>query len=54
MIRAKLSTWLGKSGEPAAGLDMVIVEIATLRGRPKPRSDRRQATDTDDAGVWRS
>ena len=52
--RAKLSSWLGKDGSPAAGLDMTIDELTTLRGRPKPPSDRRQATDTDDAGVWRS
>jgi len=52
--RCKLSSWIGKSGEPAAGLDLTIDELATLRGRPKPHPDRRQATDTDDAGVWRS
>jgi single-stranded DNA-binding protein len=52
--RAKLSSWLGKDGSPAAGLDVTVDEVATLRGRPKPPSDRRQPTDTDDAGVWRS
>ncbi len=52
--RAKLSSWLGKDGSPAAGLSVVVDELATLRGRPKPHPDRRQATDTDDAGVWRS
>ena len=52
--RCKLSAWLGKDGSPAGGLDVTVDEVATLRGRPKPPSDRRQATDTDDAGVWRS
>ena len=52
--RAKLSSWLGKSGEPAAGLDMVIVEIAALRGRPKPYPDRRHQSDTDGAGEWQA
>ena len=50
--RAKLNAWTGKSGEPAAGLDMTIDELITLRGRPKPQQDRRQATDTDDADRW--
>lgn len=52
--RAKLSSWLSKDGSPSAGLDMTIDELITLRGRPKPQQDRRQATGTDDAGVWRS
>ena len=50
--RAKLSSWLGKDGSPAAGLSVVVDELATLRGRPKPPSDRRQAADTSDADRW--
>ena len=43
--RAKLNAWTGKSGEPAAGLDLVVDELITLRGKPRPRDaahpDRR-------------
>ena len=54
MIRAKVTAWAGKSGEPAGGLSLTIDELVTLRGKPKPHPDRRQAADKDDAGVWRS
>ncbi len=37
--RAKLSSWLGKSGEPAAGLSVVVDEVAALRGKPRPKDD---------------
>ena len=40
--RAKLSAWLGKSGEPAAGLDLTIEELVTLKGWPKG-SDQQPA-----------
>ena len=52
--RAKVTAWAGKSGEPAGGLDLTVDEVAALRGRPKPPSDRRQPTDTCDAGVWQA
>lgn len=52
--RAKLSAWLSKDGQPAGGLDLTVDELATLRGRPKPPSDRRQAADTDDADRWQA
>lgn len=52
--RCKLSSWLSKDGSPAAGLDVTVDELATLRGRPKPYPDRRQPTDTCDAGVWQT
>ncbi len=52
--RAKLSAWLSKDGQPSAGLDLTIDELATLRGRPKPPSDRRQAADTSDADRWQA
>ena len=56
--RAKLSSWLVKSGEPAAGLSVVVDELIALRGKPRPRDaappDRRPPTDTCDAGGWRS
>lgn len=40
--RAKVTAWLGKSGEPAAGLDLTIDELVTLKGRPKG-SDQQPA-----------
>ena len=52
--RAKVTAWAGKDGQPAGGLDLTVDEVATLRGRPKPPSDRRQPTDTDDADRWQS
>ena len=41
--RAKLNAWTGKSGEPAAGLDMTIDELITLRGKPKAQGQEAQA-----------
>lgn len=35
--RAEVSAYLSKSGEPAAGLSVVIDELATLRPKPKPK-----------------
>ena len=52
--RAKVTAWAGKDGSPAGGLSVVADEVATLRGRPKPQQDRRQAAGTGDAGGWRS
>ena len=58
--RAKLSTWLGKSGEPAAGLDVTVDELITLRGKPRPRDaappDRRPpvAARFDDMDRWQA
>ncbi len=40
--RAKLSSWLGKDGSPAAGLSLVVDEVAALRGKPRHRTDARQ------------
>lgn len=33
--RAKLTAWTGKDGNLAAGLDLTIEELTTLRGKPK-------------------
>lgn len=40
--RCKLSAWTDKNSNPAAGLDLTVDELATLRGKPKPRDDRQQ------------
>lgn len=37
--RCELSAWLDKSGEPKAGLSVVIDEIAALRGAHKPTGE---------------
>ena len=43
--RAELSAYLNKSGEPAAGLSVVIDELATLKARPKPKPEPTAAGD---------
>lgn len=35
--RCKLSAWTGKDGVPNAGLDLVVDDLATLKGKPKPQ-----------------
>ena len=38
--RAELSVWEDRDGQHHPGLSLVIDELATLRGRPKPRAPR--------------
>ncbi len=58
--RVKVTAWVGKSGEPAAGLDLVVDELITLRGKPRPRDaappDRRPpvAAGFDDMDRWQA
>jgi single-stranded DNA-binding protein len=41
--RCKLSAWTGKDGQPNAGLDLVVDEITTLRGKPRsPQGEGQQ------------
>ena len=54
--RAEVNAWLDKSGEPRAGLSVVVEELATLRGKPRPPSESRQpsrrpARQPEPAGV---
>ena len=35
--RAEVNAWLDKTGEPKAGLSVVVDEIATLKAKPKPQ-----------------
>ena len=37
--RAEVSAYLNKAGEPAAGLSVVVDELATLRARQKPKPE---------------
>lgn len=39
--KLEASAYLNKQGEPAAGLSVVIDELATLKARPKPESESR-------------
>jgi single-stranded DNA-binding protein len=41
--RAEVSAWLDKQGEPKAGLSVVVDDLASLRGKPKPRSVDQEA-----------
>ena len=41
--RAEVSAWTGKDGMPAAGLSLVVDELATLKGKPKPQDTAQAA-----------
>lgn len=43
--RAEVTAWLDRDGEPKGGLSLVVDELATLRGKPKPRPER-EASET--------
>ena len=34
--KAEVSGWLDKQGEPKAGLSLVVDDLATLKGKPRP------------------
>ncbi len=40
--RVEVSAWSDKSGEPKAGLSLVVDELVTLKAKPKPRDEGRQ------------
>ena len=46
--RADLSAWLDKTGEPKAGLSLVVDQVAALRTRPKPKPEPAAAPGFDD------
>lgn len=56
--KAELSAYLNKAGEPAAGLSVVVDELATLRARPKPKPQPEPSANHDepfdDVGDWNS
>ena len=37
--RCEVSAWLNRDGEATGGLSVVIDELATLKGRPRPRPE---------------
>ena len=34
--KAEVSGWIDKQGEPKAGLSLVVDELSTLKGKPRP------------------
>ena len=38
--KGKLTVWLNKAGEPAAGLGLVVDSLTPLAPKPKPKGDR--------------
>lgn len=52
--KAELTAWAGKDGNPAAGLSLVVDELATLQAKPKPKpapSQGAAAFDDDLSGL---
>lgn len=41
--RCEVQAWTGKDGNPAAGLSLVVDEIAALKGKPKPQAATRRS-----------
>jgi len=37
--KLEVSAYIAKNGEPAAGLSVVCDELATLKGKPRPKAD---------------
>ncbi len=53
--KAELNAYLTRDGEPAAGLSLVVDELATLKARPKPKPEpalMRPAEPFDDSIPW--
>jgi single-stranded DNA-binding protein len=48
--RAEVSAWINRDGEAAGGLSMVVDELATLKGKPKPRTPKPRQPETAGAG----
>ncbi len=50
--RCEVSAWINKDGEAAAGLSLVIDELATLKGKPRPpRVKPTREPEAVDAGA---
>ncbi|HCK80727.1 MAG TPA: hypothetical protein DIC59_04595 [Candidatus Competibacteraceae bacterium] len=43
--KAELQAWANKAGEPAAGLSLVVDELAALKAKPRPKEDQRPQSD---------
>ena len=54
--RCEVSAWINREGEAAGGLSLVVDELATLKGRPRPprpRQPEASAAGFDDMEGWR-
>ena len=52
--KVELSAYLNKAGEPAAGLSIVVDELATLKAKPKPKPEPALSAEPfDDPVDWR-
>ncbi len=49
--RIEVSVWTNRDGDACGGLSMVVDEIATLRGKPKPRSPKPKQQQPEAAGA---
>ncbi len=49
--RCEVSVWTNRDGDACGGLSMVVDEIATLRGKPKPRSPKPKQQQPEAAGA---
>jgi len=49
--RAELSVWEDRDGNHHPGLSLVADEVATLRGKPKPRSPKPKQQQPEVAGA---
>ncbi len=49
--RAELSVWADRDGNHHPGLSLMADEVATLRGKPKPRSPKPRAREPEAASA---
>jgi single-stranded DNA-binding protein len=43
--RTEVQAWLNKTGEPAAGLSLVVDDLAVLKAKPRPKESYPQARE---------
>jgi single-stranded DNA-binding protein len=52
--KAEVNGWLDKSGEPKAGFSLVVDEVATLKGKPRPPQGERSDAPSRQGEAHRS
>ena len=50
--KAELQAWANKAGEPAAGLSLVVDDLAALKAKPRPRAAALAPAGFDDMERW--